>query len=46
MIGAQAALGRNVMGDLIGLHNKLEGANASMTDVRAGVYIEDVKKKQ
>merc|ERR1712004_498727 len=46
VIGAQAALGRNVMGDLIGLHNKLEGANASMTDIRAGVYIEDVKKKQ
>merc|ERR1711936_1251237 len=46
VIGAQAALGRNVMGDLIRLHNKLEGANASMTDIRAGVYIEDVKKKQ
>ena len=46
VIGAQAALGRNVMGDLISLHNKLEGTNASITDVRAGVYIEDVKKKQ
>ena len=46
VIGAQAALGRNVMGDLISLHNKLEGSKASITDVRAGVYIEDTKKKQ
>merc|ERR1712032_642860 len=46
VIGAQAALGRNVMGDLIALHNKLEGSNASITDVRAGVYIEDVRKNQ
>jgi len=45
-IGAQAALGRNVMGDLITLHNKITGGNASITDVRAGIYIEDVKKKQ
>lgn len=46
VLGAQAALGRNVMGDLIGLHNKLEGNKASMTDIRAGVYIEDIKKKE
>jgi len=46
VISAQAALGRNVMGDLIALHNKLEGSSASMSDIRAGVYIEDVKKKQ
>jgi len=46
VIGAQAALGRNVMGDLISLHNKLEGSKASITDVRAGVYVEDTKKKQ
>jgi len=46
VISAQAALGRNVMGDLIRLHNTLEGTNASFTDVRRGVYIEDVKKKQ
>lgn len=46
VLGAQAALGRNVMGDLIGLHNKLEGGKASITDVRAGVYIEDIKKKE
>ena len=46
VLGAQAALGRNVMGDLISLHNKLEGGTASMSDIRAGVYIEDIKKKQ
>jgi len=46
VLAAQAALGRNVMGDLISLHNKLEGGKASITDIRAGVYIEDVKKKE
>jgi len=46
VLGAQAALGRNVMGDLISLHNKLEGGSASITDIRKGVYIEDGKKKQ
>lgn len=45
-ISAQAILGRNVMGDLITLHNKLEGTNASVTDIRRGVYIEDTKKNQ
>lgn len=46
VISAQAVLGRNVMGDLIALHNRLEGDTASITDIRKGVYLEDVKKKQ
>jgi len=46
VLGAQAALGRNVMGDLISLHNKITGGKASITDIRAGVYIEDLKKEQ
>jgi len=46
VISAQAALGRNVMGDLIKLHNTLEGNGASLTDIRRGVYIEEGKKDQ
>jgi len=45
-LGAQAALGRNIMGDLIAFHNASTGGNATMADVRAGIYIEDLKKKQ
>merc|ERR1711963_808617 len=37
VIGAQAALGRNVMGDLIGLHNKLEKSNVKISEVRKNI---------
>merc|ERR1712029_1098367 len=34
VIGAQAVLGRNVMGDLIKLHNKLEKSNVKISEAR------------
>jgi len=34
LVSAQAILGRNVMGDLIGLHNKLEGGNVKISDFK------------
>merc|ERR1712055_742728 len=37
VISAQAALGRNVMGDLVKLHNKLEGDNVGITEVRKNI---------
>merc|ERR1739838_203230 len=37
VVSAQAALGRNVMGDLIGLHNKLEGENVKITEIRKNI---------
>eukprot|EP00091_Calanus_sinicus_P023473 TRINITY_DN7945_c0_g1_i2.p1 TRINITY_DN7945_c0_g1~~TRINITY_DN7945_c0_g1_i2.p1 ORF type:complete len:294 (-),score=98.38 TRINITY_DN7945_c0_g1_i2:67-948(-) len=37
VISAQAALGRNVMGDLVKLHNKLEGTDVGITEVRKNI---------
>jgi len=37
VISSQAALGRNVMGDLVKLHNKLEGDNVGITEVRKNI---------
>jgi len=37
VISAQAVLGRNVMGDLIKLHNKLEKSNVKISEVRKNI---------
>ena len=38
LLGAQAALGRNVTADLVALHVGLEGLGSSLTDIGAGRY--------
>ena len=38
LLGAQAALGRNLMVDLVALHVGLEGLGSSLTDIGAGRY--------
>jgi len=37
VISAQAVLGRNVMGDLIKLHNKVEGENVKISEFRKNI---------
>lgn len=37
VIASQAILGRNVMGDLVKLHNTLQGDNVGITEVRKNI---------